>query len=217
MDFKIMLWTMTSWVMLIGPGPVAACPSSHLEPTLRFGRAFGNPVKATTDVDVGPLGEDEEWVFQYFEYQSRESREPGYASMFGVHVLRDSTAKTARVFVARLKDGKPVLVQAPLSMKATAAVIAMAWPIVHDTHYRKVACDAEYLDGHVIQVGVAGRSGWSSSFIGGEAYGPIQGTPVYQLQLLGRALKSIATGTMAESGLKSVLGETGQYGHPRSN
>ena len=53
------------------------CPSSHLQPTINYGHAFGNPVKATTEVDLGPLLEDEELVFQYFGYQSRYSREAG--------------------------------------------------------------------------------------------------------------------------------------------
>jgi hypothetical protein len=185
------------------------CPSSHLQPTINYGHAFGNPVKVTTEVDFGPLLEDEELAFQYFEYQSRYSREAGYQNMFAVHVLRDLTAKKARVFVAWLNDGKPMLVQAPLSLKSVGLVTAVAVPIVHATRFPLAACDVEYLDGYVIQVGVARRSGLANNFLGGEVYAPIPGTPVHQLEVLGRALQAIATGKLAESALETLLREKG--------
>jgi len=96
----------------------AACPSSHLEPTLDYGRAFGNTVSITTGIDIGP-------------------------------------------------------------------------------------------DGWVIDVGVRWRSENEVKFIGGTAYAPIAGTPAGHLGVLGRALRAVATGELAESELEKALREKG--------
>jgi hypothetical protein len=184
---------------LAAAGPAfAVCPGAHLQPSVNFGRAFGTPEKATVAVDFGPARRYDDVLFQYFEYQSKE---PGYARVFGVHVLRDSTTQQARVFLARLKDMKLVLVQAPLTATAVETILAIAAPIVRDTHYRQTPCEAMYLDGYVIQVGVDWQSGADHDYIAGEAFAPIRGTPAAQLQTLGRTLRAIAEGTMTESDL----------------
>jgi hypothetical protein len=184
---------------LAGVGPaLAVCPGAHLQPSVNFGRAFGTPEKVTVEVDVGRARRYDDVLFQYFEYQSKEV---GYARVFGVHVLRDSTTNQARVFLARLKDKKPVLNQALLTPKAVETVLAIAAPIVRDTHYRHRPCEAMYLDGHVIQVGVDWQSGADHGYIAGEAFAPIAGTPAAQLQTLGRTLRAIAEGKMTESDL----------------
>lgn len=201
---------LTSCMLLAGFHEAhASCPSSHLEPTLNYGHAFGNPVKITTDIDIGQGFRGEEAIFTYVEYLSRESRETGYSPVFAVHVFRDELTKNARVVEGRLKADKPILVQAPLSAQTAELVIAIAAPIVRDTHYPESPCPAFYLDGYVIDVGVNWRTGQDANFIGGSAYSPIEGTPAGHLQVLGHALRAIATGKLAESKLETALREKG--------
>lgn len=188
----------------------ASCPATHLEPSTNYGRAFGTPEKVTTDIDPGPGADDEDIAFQYFEYQSRESREPGFSPVFAVHVFHDAQAAKARVVLGRLKEGKPVLVQAPLNKKTVELIKAIAAPIVRATRYRETPCPAMYLDGYVIQAGVDWRAGdTDANFIGGEAYAPQPGSPAHKLQVLGRALRAIASNKMAEADLDSFLREKG--------
>jgi len=187
----------------------AACPSSHLEPTLDYGRAFGNPVSITTGIDIGPDFHNEEAIFQYVEYQSRDSRDPGYSPVFAIHVFQNEVTRNARLVVGRLKAGKPVLLQMPLSASTVELISTIASPLVRDTHYPKSPCPALYLDGWVIDVGVRWRSENEVKFIGGTAYAPIAGTPAGHLGVLGRALRAVATGELAESELQKALREKG--------
>jgi len=187
----------------------ASCPSSHLEPTLNYGHAFGNPGKITTEIDLGPGFRNEEALFAYVEYQSRESREPGYSPVFSVHIFRNELTKNARIVEGRLKAGKPILVQAPLSTQTVELVTAIAAPIVRATHYPMSSCPGFYLDGFVIDVGVNWRTETDANFIGGTAYSPLEGTPAGHLRILGLTLRAIATGKVAESALEKTLREQG--------
>lgn len=181
------------------------CPSFHLEPTAVYGRAFGNPdqvMSVTVNVDVGPLADDVAPIFAYFEYQTRDG---DFAPVYGVHVLQDGATQQARVYLARLKEGKPVLAQRALLPKTVDLILATATPAVRATRFRGPVCDALYTGGHVIQVGVAWRRLGDADVIAGEAFVPRPGTPVYQLQVLGRSLRAIALGELPESKLESMV------------
>ena len=184
---------------------LSTCPSAHLEPTLNYGRGFGNPEKITIHFDTGSRSSDEDLAFQYFEFQSSD---PGYARVYAVHVLQNEDTKKGRVFLARIKDGIPVTAEMPLSEKTVDLVIAIATPVVLATRFKNPPCTVLYTDGYVIQVGVEPKVG-SRGFIGGEANIPIPGTPVHQLQLLGRALRAVALGELPESKLEGTLKEQG--------
>lgn len=100
--------------------------------------------------------------------------------------------------------------QSPLDQQTVDLIVAIAAPIVRNTHYREVPCSAFYTDGYVIQVGVAWRGGDSDAdFIGGEAHVPIPGSPADQLKVLGRALREIASKKLAEKDLERFLREKG--------
>lgn len=175
----------------------ALCPSSHLEPTVSYGSAFGSPEKITTAANFGLLSGNDELVFQYFEYQSRDL--DGYDPVFGIHILYNPATKSARVFFGRIKGGNPIWLHASLSLRTVETIVAIAAPIIRNTRYRQVACDVVYTDGHLIQAGVNWQSVNTYQFIGGEAFAPLPGSEAARLQSLGHALRALATGKMRES------------------
>lgn len=187
----------------------ANCPVDHLEPTTAYGSSFGNPARATTDADLGHLSWEEEFEFQYFEYQSRD--EPQFQRVFAIHVLVNTEAKTARVFLVRLrKDGEPVRKEAALSLQAVALIKAIATPVLRNTRYRTSLCPVVYTDGHVIQAGVAWRGNDSTArFLGGEAFAPIPGSPAARVESLGRGLRKLAAGELSEAGFGKWLRDAG--------
>lgn len=189
----------------------ANCPVDHLQPTTLYGSAFGSPVRATTEPDLGHLSWDEELEFQYFEYQSRD--EPQFQRVFAIHVLANTEVKTARVFLVRLrKDGEPVRKEAALSLKTVALIKAIATPVLRNTRYRTSLCLVVYTDGHVIQAGVAWRGdGSNARFLGGEAYAPIMRSPAAQIETIGRGLRKLAEGELKEVGLRAWLQERGIF------
>jgi hypothetical protein len=177
------------------------CPAAHLEPTLNYGRAFGNSEIITVNVDTGPRNDNEDLAFQYFEYQSPD---PGFQRVFSVHVLHDPVAKTGRVILARLKDGKPVLAEMRLSEKTIERAVAVATPGILATRFRDPPCKIVYTDGYLIQAGVEANQ---IGFVGGEAFAPLPGTSAHRLEVLGRALRAIALGELSESKLEIALKE----------
>jgi hypothetical protein len=179
------------------------CPSAHLEPTLNYGRAIGNADIIAVNLDNGRRKDSEELAFQYIEYQSPDL---GFDKVFAVHVLRDPEAKIGRIILARLKAGKPVLAEKRLSEKTVALAVAIATPAVLATRFRDPTCEVLYTDGHIIQAAVHVDL---RGVVGGEAYSPIPGTSAGRLEVLGRALRAVALGELAESTLEAALKEKG--------
>jgi hypothetical protein len=124
------------------------CPSSQLEPTLNYGRAFGHPERATIFADLGATAEDEELIFQYFEYQTRDAP---FAPFYAIHLLQDQRSGEGRAFLIRLKGDTPLRVETKLSKAALHQILQIASPIVSRTQYPDHACEAQHLDGFVIQ------------------------------------------------------------------
>jgi hypothetical protein len=185
------------------------CPSTTLEPTLKYGRAFGSAEAATISASLHPT-EDEELVFQYFEYQTND---PGYAPVYGVHLLYDEKKSEGRLFLTRIKDKEAIQDDTGLDGKTVDALIAYASPIVQRTHYPPGCSNAlkkgtaiVYTDGFVIQV-ASGSTLMPNALQGGEAYSPIKGSDADRMVKVGRMLRQICLKRTSTEALAKLLAD----------
>ena len=191
-------------VTFIAHGEVL-CSSSSLEPSLGYGHAFGDPKEVTEpNIDVG---ENEYLVFQYVEYQTRE---PDYAPVYGIHLLRDEKTKEGRLILIRLKTGKgkkrvPILREISLNAQQIADVLAYASPIVQQTHYPDKSCgNIIGTDGFVFQA-ASGSPQYPEHLQGGEAFEPVAGSDADRMVKLGRLLRSLCLGESKLASLDDFL------------
>lgn len=170
----------TIWLILLDA--LAACPTSHFEPTIEFGSYFpGYDSVLARQISASP---DAELALVYVEFGTRE---PGFGASYLITLVRDGLNGGGTLYLNRLKDGKPVSRQLRINANEVRDLIQKLIPILQNTHYSPSGCPVHFLDGFLVQMAVEepGRG-----LIGGQVFNPMADWESGKAVAIGRMLKA---------------------------
>lgn len=167
----------------------AVCPSAHFEPTLDFGSAFGAPVSLsmTHPSELWFLNNDATQVFVYFEYQTPEL---GFSPVYSISLWRRESDGEGLLVLRRLQGENLVVGQTKISAAEVKEVLSTLTPILQNTRYATQGCSSHFLDGYLVQMGVASSTARAyGDLIGGQAYSPDPKSDAGKAVAIARSLK----------------------------
>ena len=195
---------------LAAPG----CPLPFFTPTEYFGRAFGSAEILT---EYRYAHQDEDHVFTYIEYQTREK---DYAPFYLVEILEGENGMY-RIALGRLskkaqagETGAPEFAFRSTDNATSARLIKAVLPILLRTHYNPVPDAVRCLDGFVVQIAL-NAPGYGD--LVADAYSPPRTSEAGAVVNLGRVLRKFVEGNADQQTIDAALIEVETHGKPQLN
>lgn len=169
---------------LISLSALAACPTSHFEPSVELGSYFPGSEKILAEqLSASP---DAELALVYVELSARD---PELGPAYLLTVVRQGLHGDGMLFLNWLKNGKPVSRQVRMSADQVRTVIAEVTPILLGTRYSNKECTVRYTHGVYAQMAVENPE---RGLIGGQVFTPMEDSEAGRALAIGRMLKKRA-------------------------